>query len=446
MRSKITSFVLALLTLLAASQYAPGSIASPTSQADSRTFPETGHTVKGKFLKYWDEHGGLAQQGYPISGEMQEQSDTDGKTYTVQYFERAVFEAHPENQPPNDVLLSLLGVFLYKQKYDGSTRAPSQTPSTAPDAVKFPETGKSVGGKFLAYWKAHGGLPQQGLPISDEFQEKSDLDGKTYTVQYFERAVFERHPENGGTPYEILLSQLGTFRYRSRYETPVARATPSNIPAAETAIPTATATGNEVGALGPEDYRVDFTSQAGQQAHSIVDNTADTNDPAFTLNQDQSFIADHKEMMKRIGIGDRSEYRTTFQGFSDGSEDGAQWHEYSFSISRNGSRDIGFKAIYRRTSEGNLLIKLVDRDNFDRILLDKGLTGIYSSIILELKLRHDATPKGNTDVISRNDFLRRLGIDEIGLRLAHRIGMNVRGYPQNIENNPWDIFYSLARR
>src|SRR5215210_7438232 len=77
------------------------------AQAGSRTFPETGKTVNGKFLTYWDTHGGLAQQGFPISGEMRETSDTDGKVYTVQYFERAVFEAHPEFASPNDVLLSL---------------------------------------------------------------------------------------------------------------------------------------------------------------------------------------------------------------------------------------------------------------------------------------------------------------------------------------------------
>src|SRR5215217_12620 len=88
------------------------------AQTDSRTFPETGHTVKGKFLKYWNEHGGLAQQGYPITEEMQEKSDTDGKTYTVQYFERAVFELHPEYAgSPYEVLLSLLGVHQLKRRY-----------------------------------------------------------------------------------------------------------------------------------------------------------------------------------------------------------------------------------------------------------------------------------------------------------------------------------------
>jgi hypothetical protein len=183
----------------------------------SRTFPETGKTVPGLFLDYWQNNGGLPQQGYPISNVMGEISPLDGKAYTVQYFERAVFEYHPENQPPFNVLLSQLGTFRYKQKYpDG---APDQTPNISPGSVLVPETGKRLGGKFLDYWRTHGGLAQQGYPISDEFRETSDLDGKTYTVQYFERAVFEMHPENQ-PPYDILLSQLGTFRYRDLYLPP----------------------------------------------------------------------------------------------------------------------------------------------------------------------------------------------------------------------------------
>ena len=174
------------------------------AQNGGRFFPETGKTVRGKFLDYWTTHGGLAQQGYPISDEMQQKSDTDGKTYTVQYFERAVFELHPENQPPNDVLLSLLGTFEYNKRY-GTAGAPNQKPSTD-NPLFFKETGKTLGGKFRAYWEQHGGLAQQGYPISDEFQERSGVDGKTYTVQYF-----ESHPENQ-PPYDVLLSLLGKLR------------------------------------------------------------------------------------------------------------------------------------------------------------------------------------------------------------------------------------------
>ncbi len=150
------------------------------AQGDSRTFPETGKVVKGKFLQYWTGHGGLAQQGLPLIEEMQEKSDTDGKTYTVQYFERAVFEAHPENAAPNDVLLSLLGNFRYKEKYPSG--ATGQKVSTEAGAQKFTQTNHTVGGKFLAYWNKNGGLAQQGYPISEEFTEVSDLNGKTYTV------------------------------------------------------------------------------------------------------------------------------------------------------------------------------------------------------------------------------------------------------------------------
>src|SRR5205085_5974898 len=55
-----------------------------------------------------NNNGGQDWQGYPISDEFQEKSDLDGKVYIVQYFERAVFELHPENQPPNDVVLQSL--------------------------------------------------------------------------------------------------------------------------------------------------------------------------------------------------------------------------------------------------------------------------------------------------------------------------------------------------
>src|SRR3954451_3394856 len=84
-------------------------LASPLGQGTSHYFPETRHTVQGKFWQYWQSHGALAQQGYPISDQFIEVSSLNGKPYTVQYFQRAVFEYHPENRPPYNVLLSQLG-------------------------------------------------------------------------------------------------------------------------------------------------------------------------------------------------------------------------------------------------------------------------------------------------------------------------------------------------
>lgn len=99
------------------------------AQSGCQNFPQTGHKVCGKFLTYWQQHGGLAQQGYPLSEEFTETSDLNGKPYTVQYFERAVFELHPENKPPFDVLLSQLGTYLGNSKYVlGFPESANETP------------------------------------------------------------------------------------------------------------------------------------------------------------------------------------------------------------------------------------------------------------------------------------------------------------------------------
>jgi hypothetical protein len=180
-------------------------------------FAETGHVVGGQFWQYWQQHGGLYQQGLPISDRQVEPSQLDpGKSYTTQYFERAVFELHPENAGhPESVLLTQLGTYRYQTRY------PHGAPGEHADTVAghyFPETGHWVGGQFWQYWQQHGGLAQQGLPLSDEFMEKSDLDvGKSYLVQYFERAVFEYHPENAGTAFEVELAQLGTYRWHDQH-------------------------------------------------------------------------------------------------------------------------------------------------------------------------------------------------------------------------------------
>src|SRR2546430_16183047 len=108
-----------MVIVLASAALPAGAQPLPTQQQPCRTFPQTGKTVCGRFLAYWNSHGGLAQQGFPISSEIPEVSGVDNKLYTVQYFERAVFEYHSENAAPNDVLLSQLGTFRYKQLYEG---------------------------------------------------------------------------------------------------------------------------------------------------------------------------------------------------------------------------------------------------------------------------------------------------------------------------------------
>lgn len=49
--------------------------------------------------------------------------------------------------------------------------------------------GHIVYGNIYKYWKANGGTPVFGLPVSDEFDQV--LEGQPYRVQYFERARLE---------------------------------------------------------------------------------------------------------------------------------------------------------------------------------------------------------------------------------------------------------------
>ncbi len=83
-----------------------------------------------------------------------ELSELNGLAYTVQYFERAVFEKHPENPPPYDVLLSQLGTFQFKRKYpNGEPAGTTPPPSVPPTATP----GTPTAGGYTLYTAAKGG-------------------------------------------------------------------------------------------------------------------------------------------------------------------------------------------------------------------------------------------------------------------------------------------------
>jgi hypothetical protein len=215
---------------------------SATAQpAGAYYFPQTQHAISGAFRQYWEQNGALDRFGYPIT------SVFEAGGLRVQYFERARFEYHPEEKDPNyQVQLGLLTAYLTQDRAfpkgtpitptpaprpagtptaratptcaAGSSCPPvSTTPTTPPTptmtpeptTIYFPQTGHNLGGEFYRYWKARGGLSSFGYPISEELQEVNQADGKTYTVQYFERARLEYHPENAGTPYVVLLGLMG---------------------------------------------------------------------------------------------------------------------------------------------------------------------------------------------------------------------------------------------
>lgn len=81
-------------------------------------------------------------------------------------------------------------------------------PAQAAERWYFPESGNGLE-TFSDYWEMNGGLPVFGYPTTTERNEKPIQSRDGYLTQWFERNRMEVHPENAGTPYEILLGLLG---------------------------------------------------------------------------------------------------------------------------------------------------------------------------------------------------------------------------------------------
>jgi hypothetical protein len=186
-----------------------------SGQTSGRCFRETNLCIEGRILEFWEQNGGLRIFGLPISSQHEEQ--IEGQPLQVQWFERSRIELHPENPPPFDVQLGRVGADrLIQQGRDWF-----QFPRTEqqPGCIYFEITGHNICGEFLATWRADGveldqrlgsSLPENvtlfGLPLSDEQTET--IDGQPITVQWFERARFEWHPNNQ-SPSNVYFGLLG---------------------------------------------------------------------------------------------------------------------------------------------------------------------------------------------------------------------------------------------
>jgi hypothetical protein len=184
-------------------------------------FPETGHYLSHGFKNFWLNSGGLSVFGYPLTGEFDELVPGLGDRHTVQFTERQRFEYHPDYAgTPYETLLGRLGYEDASQRgllfnHPAFQRIPEDTAIDS-DTDFFPVFGHTLSGRFRTYWHSHGldfgdpgisyreSLALFGYPISEEF-----VDPDTgLTTQYFERAVFEYHPDNP-EPYKVLLRRLG---------------------------------------------------------------------------------------------------------------------------------------------------------------------------------------------------------------------------------------------
>lgn len=197
MRTRSTCLFLAILVVMGLLTPAP-SRAADTGVGTPRWFSQTGHTLAYSFGVFWELHGGLPVFGYPLSEVFVE----DGRP--VQYFERARFEWHGEDAL---VLAGHLGRWAAEEAMGQPAFAPVATPAQA-DQDYFIETSHTLAGSFRQFWQTHGGLSAFGFPLSEAFVESNQQDGQSYTVQYFERARFEWHPELSSGD-QVQLGQLG---------------------------------------------------------------------------------------------------------------------------------------------------------------------------------------------------------------------------------------------
>ena len=206
-------------------------------------FPETGHNLKGEFLKFFREHGGLEIFGYPITEELVE----DGQL--VQYFQRTRLESHPENPAERRVRLGVLAEWMGKNT---PPIDPSLIPlADDPDRRYFSETGHTVTFSFLAFFDAKGGVDIFGYPITEYFSENGRF------VQYFQSARMEFYPDRPPAQ-QVQLADLGEIYFEwAGLDASLRRAAPARL--------------NDEPALGPTTLRLDasvtspYTSYPGQQ-------------------------------------------------------------------------------------------------------------------------------------------------------------------------------------
>lgn len=176
------------------------------ARAEPRCFPEAApaiqHCIDGRLRSFWEQQGGLPVFGYPLTAPFQEHTEVGA--VTVQLFERARLELHPQHAPPYDVQIGHMG--RHALTAQGRETSPPEQPRAG--CLFFPETGQNVCPPFLQAWSSYGlefGAPGVsieeskalfGLPLTPA-QPATLSDGQSYTVQWFERARFEDHGEQG---------------------------------------------------------------------------------------------------------------------------------------------------------------------------------------------------------------------------------------------------------
>ncbi len=163
-----------------------------TAQSGSRQFNETGQRLDNQygFLQFWESHNGAMLYGPPITGIVLEAN------VPVQYFERGRLEYRNGAAAPGA---------LGRERTRWRQFAAAVPHSEQADELVFRETGHTITGAFLRFWRDNNGAVVFGPPLSEPMWES--IGGSSMRVQYFERARLEE--QSVSESQAVAVSSLG---------------------------------------------------------------------------------------------------------------------------------------------------------------------------------------------------------------------------------------------
>ncbi|MEW5987117.1 MAG: hypothetical protein AB1791_10825 [Chloroflexota bacterium] len=188
-----TSFIILALALVACVGIRPTWPADETAgQREAAILPE--------FRPFYEQHGGAAILGYPVSGRCH-----NNEEHLVQFFQNFRLEYDAGRPPEQQVVLYPLGEWALAGERE---LAPANESSLSPTRY-FSQTQQALHGAFRAFYEANQGERLLGPPISPL------LDEGPLRVQYFRNGRLEWRPDEP-IEFRVRLGPLGAANYLHR--------------------------------------------------------------------------------------------------------------------------------------------------------------------------------------------------------------------------------------
>jgi outer membrane protein assembly factor BamB len=163
--------------------------------------------VRGAFLQFFRDKGGINRFGPPATSELNEAGRT------VQYFRNAVLQLYIKEGGTPEVRQQSLD---YRLEYYTPHDQHFERTDPIPNTTYFDQTGHNVPEPFISFWHANGEVAGLGYPVSEPLTEYNVVDGQTHRAQYFERARLEVIKSADGTEH-VEIGAIGLQRYLQRY-------------------------------------------------------------------------------------------------------------------------------------------------------------------------------------------------------------------------------------